>query len=255
MYDIIGSKEKAVAIVEDGGENLAEEIMRKHKNVKSVLKKLSGRKGTYRLYNLRLLAGDENTEVVHREHGMLLKLDPRKVYFSPREATERQRIANLVEEGEKILVMFAGIAPYAIAIAKKKNCEITCIEVNPHACRYARENVKLNKVEDRVKIIEGDVKRVCENLKEKFSRILMPLPECAWKFLKYAFKLAEKNAVIHVYGISSEQELFKDLEEKIVEEAEKQRAEIEIISRQRVLPYAPRKWKVRIDVRFKKFKE
>ncbi len=255
MYDIIGSREKAVAIIEKGGKKEAEEIMKKHKNVKSVLKKLSGRSGAYRLYNLRLIVGDKNTEVLHKEYGMLLKLDPKKVYFSPREATERQRIAKLVKNGEKILVMFAGVAPYAIAIAKMKNCKITCIEINPHACKYAIENVKLNKVENKIKIIEGDIRKVYKDLKEKFSRVLMPLPENGWKFLKYAFNLAKKNAVIHVYGISSEENFFEDFEEKIFREAEKCKAEIEIIGRQKVLPFAPRKWKIRIDLRFKRFKE
>lgn len=248
MYDIIGSREKAVAIIEKGDKNFAEEIMKKHKNVKSVLKKVSKRKGEYRLYELKLLLGDENTEVVHKEYGIRLKLDPKKVYFSPREATERQRIAEMVKKGEKILVMFAGVAPYAIAIAKKVDCKITCIEINPIACKYAVENIKINKVEEKVKIICGDVREECEKIKEKFDRIIMPLPESAWKFLKYAFKLSKERSIIHLYAISSENTMFKDAEEKVLKEAEKQGVEIKIINRQKVLPYAPKKWKVRIDI-------
>jgi tRNA (guanine37-N1)-methyltransferase len=250
MYDIIGSKEKAVAIIEKGGKKLAEQIMRKHKNVKSVLKKISGRSGEFRLYKLRLILGDKNTEVFHREHGMIFKLDPRKVYFSPREATERQRIAELVKPKEKILVMFAGIAPFAIAIAKEKVCEITCVEINPDACKYAEENITRNKLKGSVEIICGDIRKVWKKL-EKFDRILMPLPESAWKFLKYAFRLARKGTIIHLYGISEEKNLFKDLEAKIAKEAEKEGVRVKIITRQKVLPFAPRKWKVRIDLKVK----
>ena len=49
-FDIIGSREKAVAIVEIPEElkskenQIAEQILKEHKNVKSVLKKLSERK-------------------------------------------------------------------------------------------------------------------------------------------------------------------------------------------------------------------
>ena len=251
MYDIIGSREKAVAIIENNGK-LAEEIMKKHKNVKSVLRKVRGRRGEFRLYELELVAGDENTEVVHKEYGMRFKLDPRKVYFSPREATERQRIASMVKEGEEIFVMFAGIAPYAIAIAKKvKNCRILCVELNPKACEYARENIRLNKVEEKIEIICGDVREVCKNLKKKFDRIIMPLPEKACEFLDCAFFVAKENCIIHVYGISEEERLFRDVEEKIMENAQKYGAKVEIINSVKVLPYTPRKWKVRIDVLFK----
>lgn len=250
MYDIIGSKEKAVAIIESEDKKFAEELMKKHKNVKSVLKKLSGREGKYRLYRLKLIAGDENTEVIHKEHGIRLKLDPKKVYFSPREGTERQRIARVVKENENVLVMFSGVAPYAIAIAKKVNCKITCIEINPEACKYALENVKMNKVDKKIKIICGDVREECKKLKTKFDRILMPFPERAYEFLKYAFTLSKKGTVIHLYGISSEKRLFEDLEEKVIKEAKKSNVEIEIVNRQKVLPYAPKKWKVRIDIKF-----
>lgn len=251
MYDIIGSREKAVAIIESGGKKFAEELMKKHKNVKSVLKKLSGRKGEYRLYRLRLLLGDKDTEVIHKEYGIRLKLDPRKVYFSPREATERQRIASMVKKGEKVLVMFSGVAPYAIAIAKKVDCKITCVEINPVACKYAIENLKMNKVEERVKVICGDVRSEWKKMETKFDRIIMPFPEGAWKFLKYAFKLSKKGSIIHLYGISLEERMFEDVETKAFREAEKEGVEIKIVSRQKVLPYAPKKWKIRIDIEVK----
>ena len=48
--------------------------------------------GELRLRSYRLLAGEENTEVLHKEHGYMLRLDPKKTYFSVREGTERQRI-------------------------------------------------------------------------------------------------------------------------------------------------------------------
>ncbi len=248
MYDIIGSREKAVAIIEKGGKKTAEMIMKKHKNVKSVLKKISGRKGEYRLYRLRLILGEKDTEVIHREYGIRLKLDPRKVYFSPREATERQRTAKMVKKGERVLVMFSGIAPYAIAMAKKIDCKITCVEINPEACKYAVENVKLNRVEEKIKIICGDIRKVWRKIDSGFDRIIMPYPEAAWKFLKYSFKLSKKGTVIHLYGISSEENLFRDLEEKVAKEAEKSCVKVKIVNYQKVLPYAPRKWKVRIDI-------
>ena len=73
-YDIIGSREKAVALIEKGGIKEANKIMKKHKNVKSVLKR-GERKGVFRLYPTKLIKGDKNTEVIHRENNVILKLE------------------------------------------------------------------------------------------------------------------------------------------------------------------------------------
>lgn len=169
-FDIIGSKEKAVAIVEKDGK-AAKEIISKHKNIKSVLQKKSARKGIYRIYKFKLLAGSKNTEVFHKEHGCVFKLDPRKTYFSPREATERQRIAKKVKGGEKILVMFSGVAPLPISILKQNPevGKIYGIEINPSAHEYAAENLKLNKINpDKIVLINDDVKKTVECLIDGF---------------------------------------------------------------------------------------
>lgn len=248
MLDIIGSREKAVAIIEKGGKREALELMERYANVKSVLKKESGRGGVYRVYKLRLLAGDKNTEAMHREYGMLFKLDPRKVYFSPREAEERQRIAKTVKDMERIIVMFSGVAPYAIAIAKKKNCEIVCVEINRKAVDYANENLKLNNIVGNIENLCADIRKVYKRI-GRFDRILMPLPETACKFLPEAFAVARKGATIHLYGISGEKNLFSDVEEKAKKTAEKIKAKYKIIGRQKVLPFGVRMWKVRLDLR------
>ncbi|RLG39508.1 MAG: hypothetical protein DRO01_05510, partial [Thermoproteota archaeon] len=120
-YDLIGSRETgAVAIVEvpegmDPAE-AAREVSSRHRHVKSVLIKRGPREGEERLRRYELVWGDENTEVVHKEHGYRLRLDPRRVYFSPREATDRMEVASMVGPGERVLVMFAGVGPYAVAI-------------------------------------------------------------------------------------------------------------------------------------------
>ncbi len=256
-YDIIGSREKAVAIVEipeglEGKEELvAKAIMSLHKNVKSVLAKASERRGIYRTRELRLIAGDPDTEVVHKEHGCLFKLDPRKVYFSPREATERLRIAKRVKPGEKVLVMFSGVCPYPIMIAKKQPLveKVIGVEINPDAHRYALENVKLNKVEGKVLPILGDVRDVCPKLGEKFDRVVMPLPKGAHEYLDVAIPRVKKGGVLHFYHWAREDDLFSEAEGLVVEEAERMGRKATVLERRKVLPYAPRVWKVRVDFR------
>ena len=249
-YDIIGNKDKAVALIGVNAKNpkkTAKEIMKRNKNVKSVLQKLSERKDTFRLYPCKLLSGDKNTEVIHKEHGYLLKIDPQKVYFSPRESTERQRIADLVKPGENVLVMFSGAAPYALAIGKKHpDCNIICIEINLKGVEYAEKNVRLNNLKN-VKNICADVRRV-RNI-GKFDRIIMPLVETAIDFIDEAFLHSKKGTIIHLYGLSNEKYNFKDLEDKVKEIANIYNIKYKIVTRQKVLPYAPHILKVRLDIK------
>jgi len=116
------AKEKGIAIIEemDNPKETAKEIMQEHKNVKSVLMKLSERKGVERKREYKFIRGNPDTEVIHKENYCRFKLDPTKVYFSSREGTERLRIAEMVGPGETVLVMFAGIGPFSILIAKKQ---------------------------------------------------------------------------------------------------------------------------------------
>lgn len=251
-YDIIGSREKAVAIVEIPEEfekkekEIAQQILTRHKNVKSILKKLSERKGIFRTRELKLLLGDKNTEVVHKEFGCRFKLDPRKVYFSGREGTERLRIANQVKPKETVMLMFAGVGVYGIIISKKQpQVKIISIEINPLAFEYMKENIRMNKVEGRMIPILGDVKEKCKDLYGKCDRIIMPLPHEAETFLPTALEcLKPEGGFIHLYIIEKEENLKKRTE-KIIKKIKKK---VEIKTN-KVLPYAPRTNKYCIDIR------
>ncbi|MEM5776882.1 MAG: class I SAM-dependent methyltransferase family protein [Candidatus Aenigmatarchaeota archaeon] len=248
-YEIIGSREKAIAIVEidekdkKNQRKIAEKIMLKHKNVKTVLKKTSERMGVERLRKYRLLLGEKNTEVVHIEYGYKIMLDPRKVYFSPRESTERQRIASLVKEGETVMVMFAGVGPIAIAIAKKQSKveKIIAIEINSKAVKYMKKNVKINKLEEKIEVIEGDVREKCVEYYGKCDRVIMPLPHKSDLFLDVALKCLKEDGWIHLYVIKGEDEI-NEFAKKIAQNIDAKEFNVK-----RVLPYAPRVNKYCID--------
>lgn len=253
-YDLIGSASKAVAIIDvyrkKNAKKLAEEIMRRHHHVKSVLGKTSGRQGKFRIYKLRFLGGEKNTEVIHKEHGFFFKLDPRKAYFSARESEERARIAEMVKPKEKVLVMFSGIGPLLVYIGKAHpDCEIVGVELNKIAVKYANGNLLLNRIKN-AENIRGDVRKV--KFEKKFSRILMPLPESSLEFLNCALSFAKSGTIIQIYAISEEKNLFADVEQKIEKICRNKKVKIKFCGRQKVLPYAPRLRKVRIDFKILK---
>lgn len=250
-YDLIGSRETgAVAVVEvpEGISpvEVAREVMRRHPHVKSVLRKAGGREGAYRTRPLEVIAGSHETEVIHKEHGYKLKLDPRLVYFSPREAVERQIVSELCKDGELILLMFAGIGPYAIAIARKKDVQVVGIEINPVAAKYFQENVRLNRLGSKVFPVEGDVAYIVPAISGRFDRVIMPLPLGAYHYVRYALTALAGRGVIHFYYWGGEDAL-KEAEALFRREALSLGLEAKSIGYRIVSSYAPRMNKLRID--------
>ena len=259
-FDIIGSREKAVAVIkmnyEGDPERIAEEIMKRHKNVKAVLLEESPREGDMRLRKLKLIRGSEDTEVIHVEYGIKIKLDPRLVYFSPREGEERQRIARKVRPGEKVLVMFAGVGPYALAVAKRQpEAYVIGVEINEIAYKYFLENIRINKMEGRVEAVLGDVRDVCPKFFGTFDRVIMPLPLHAYHFLDIAIKsLRSSGGELHFYYWGGE-DAFEKAEMLVKEEAEKLGFSPTVLERIRVSSYSPRTWKVRVDFKLEKMQQ
>ena len=185
---------------------IANSLLELNKNIKSVFKKTSARKGKHRTYKLKLLAGINNKETIYKENGVLFKLDVEKCYFTPRWSNERLRISKLVKKNENILVMFSGIGSFTYVILKNSTPKIIYnIEINKTAHKYALENLKINRFdENKVKLINSDVKKALPKINLKFDRILMPLPKESEKYFDLAFKSLNKNGVIHYYTFLEE---------------------------------------------------
>ena len=165
----------------------------------------------YRTRDLEVIWGDENMETTHKESGCLFKVNPERVFFSPRLSYERMRVASKVMAGETIINMFSGVGCFSIIIARMQpQTKIYSIDVNPYAYEYMNENVRLNKMEGRVIPILGDVREELKKsgLEGVADRVLMPLPEEAHSFLPLAvraLKLDKEGAggVIHYYDVST----------------------------------------------------
>ncbi len=248
-FEIIGSRGGAVAVVEIPEEleeykcEIAKAITAANKHVKTVLRKLGGRTGDYRLYNFEVLI-EGPTEVLHKEHGYYIKVDPTKVYFSSRDQTDRLDVAKKVGEGERVLYLFAGVGPYAITIAKFARPKlIVAVELNPWGFKYMVENFKINKIKNAV-AVHGDVAVVAPLLRKKFDRVLMTLPLGAYRYLPLAFDCLEGGGVVHFYHLGREENPFRDAEEV----AKKLCPDCQIVDRRVVRDYAPGVYKVRLDI-------
>jgi tRNA (guanine37-N1)-methyltransferase len=204
-YDVLGGK---IAIIKVPNENLeaakkaAAAIMSVYKNLESVYLQYSPVAGSYRVRQLLCIAGKDNPVAVHREFGCNFKVDVSACYFSPRLSHERFRIASLVQSGEVVVNMFAGVGCFSIMIARQvKNCKVFSIDINPDAYAFMQENIRLNRVEHQVVPMLGDSKALIESeLQHVADRVLMPLPEKTLEYLPTAlFALRPSGGIIHYF--------------------------------------------------------
>ncbi len=271
-YEILGN----IAIVkfsedvkQKDKKKFANKILKENKSVRTVLEKTGKVKGRLRKMSTKYLAGENTKEVLYKENGCVFRLNVDKTYFSARLANERKEIASYVKKGDLVLVMFAGVAPFPIVIAKNSQAKrIDSNEINREANKYANLNIDLNKVRGRVSLLEGDIKRNLEWeyfkptkfkvkdgeripvrgrwLKIKYDVIVMPRPQLKDTFLKEAFILSKKGTKIYYYDFCREEEIPL-IVEKVKKGAKKYRKKIKIIRVKKAGDIAPRRYRIRID--------
>src|SRR3989344_4120901 len=136
---------------------IAQALLNQHKHIKTVVKKVGGHTGRFRIQHFKILAGERKKITEYRENKSRMKLHLEMTYFSPRLAHERLRIAQLIKKPEEVLVMFSGIAPYCLAISRNSPARrIYGVELNKEAHQFGLENISLNKIQN-IKLFHGDV--------------------------------------------------------------------------------------------------
>ena len=225
----------------------ANKLLKENSSIKTVLEKVGKFSGRLRKMQTKHLAGEKTKEVLYKENGCTFRFNIDTTYFSSRLSNERKEITSKIKKGDKVLVMFAGIGPFSITIARNSNPKIVYSnEINREANKYAKLNIELNKVKDKVKLISGDIKKVIPELKEKFDVIVMPRPQLKDTFLKQAFKVSKKATRIFYYDFCQQDEKDKVVN-KIKEEAKKYKKRIKISGIHKAGEIAPYKIRIRVD--------
>ncbi|MDI9623983.1 MAG: class I SAM-dependent methyltransferase family protein [Methanothermobacter sp.] len=247
-FDIIGD----IVILEipeklEEYKHLIGEAALKFTKKRGVFRKKSKVKGIERIREFEHLAGENSTETIHVEYSTRIKLDIKKVYFNPRLANERERIARQVKKGETVLDMFAGVGPFSLAIARhKKASKIYAVDINPTAIEYLKENIRLNKAHEIIPC-HGDIRKVAEKIPEKVDRIIMNLPASAREFLDLALKLIKDGGIIHYYEFARD---FETPIKHLLEAA--QPFKVKILHKRMVKSKSPGVWQIAIDAKIQK---
>ena len=228
----------------------ANKILKENKSITTVLEKSGKFSGRLRKMKTKFVAGEKTKEVLYKENGCVFRFNIDSTYFSPRLANERKEIASKIKNNEEVLVMFAGVGPYSIVIAKmSKAKKVYSNEINREANKYAKLNIELNSLKNRIELLPGDIKKVADSLKrekKKFDVIVMPRPQLKDSFLKQAFFLSKKGTKIFYYDFCKIGE-EKTIIEKIKQEAKKSKKKIKILRKKKAGEIAPYKIRLRVD--------
>ncbi len=229
-------------------------ILKNIPNTRTVCSRTGGIVDEERIPQLKVIAGDDNTETVHRENGCLYKLDVSKIMFSKGNLKERHRLQELVKSDETVVDLFSGIGYFSIPIAKfAKPSKIYAIDINPVAILYLQENIKLNKVDGKIETILGDCREVVKKLGKIADRVIMGyLPDTS-KYLDSAFSVLKEKGIIHYHDVFKEEDLWDKPIEFLEKVAEDNGYVLEeVIDKKIVKSYAPKVFHVVIDGKFSK---
>lgn len=122
------------------------------------------------------------------EQGIRQSFDMCRVMFSRGNISEKIRFGKLVQPGEHVLDLYAGIGYYTLpALIVGKAARVVACEWNEHAVRALRFNILDNKISsDRVTVLQGDCRVSAQkyDLVNRFDRVslgLLPSAEGGWR--------------------------------------------------------------------------
>ena len=255
-YDIIGD----IAIVKlsetlmNYKQEIGDALIQSNRNIKVVCLD-EGVAGELRVRKLRIIAGEKRTTTTHKEFNVTFDMDIQKVYYSPRLASERKRIADQVHSGEIVIDMFAGVAPFSIMIAKYACPKLVyAIDKNKDAVFYAKKNIVQNNVLDKVEITEGDVRKVIPRLIKTdvtADRIIMNLPFSSYKFFDKVLPLLSRKNIIHYYEVLEEQRITTRIR-WLKHTCTNFNAECKVKDVREIKTYSPRELYIGVDIEVKK---
>jgi tRNA (guanine37-N1)-methyltransferase len=147
--------------------------------------------------------------------------------------------------------MFAGVGPFSILIAKKReNVRVYAIDVNPDAVDYLRRNVAVNRVEKKVMPVLGDARQV---LRESFrgiaDRVIMNLPERAIEYVGVACEaIKPKGGIMHYYEFTRATNPMETAKVRLIEAMKRTNRDIKKVLLTRIVrATAPFTWQVVVD--------
>jgi tRNA wybutosine-synthesizing protein 2 len=217
-----------------------------------------GISGKHREPSVTVLAGEGDTETVHREHGTAYALDLAAVMFSPGNKAERARMGEVVAPDERVLDMFAGIGYFTLPMARA-GARVTAVERNPAAFEYLVENAVRNGVQATVETYRADCRDVVAGglagdgdgdagASFAFDRVVMGYYD-AHEYLECALSALVPGGTLHLHEATPEALVPDRPVERLCEAAHRQGRAVEVLETRTVKGYSEGVAHVVVDAR------
>ncbi|MCC7573426.1 MAG: class I SAM-dependent methyltransferase family protein [Candidatus Methanofastidiosum sp.] len=199
--------------------------------------------GEYRIPYYNKIIGD-GFVTIHKENGILYKIDLSKVMFSAGNISERIRMAHVSSPEEVIIDMFSGIGYFTLPLAKYGKSRVWALEKNPDSFDILLENIRLNKLLGRVTPINTD----CLDFNPEFKadRIIMGYFSDDEKFLLKALDMVKDGGIIHYHNTIHEKSELS-IKENIQTILSKKGKKLEPIYYRKIKKYSPGIWHIVFD--------
>lgn len=154
--------------------------------------------GQSRIPELVLLAGVDEPEVTHRENGVSYRIDLRRITFSGGNRYLRERLVDLVDDGEFLFDMFAAVGNLSMQPLVHRNIDALLVERNPYTFSYLQQTLKLNKLDPQL-ARNTDCRSV--SLTDQADRIFMGYHDVDQSHLATAVQAGTERFTIHLHPI------------------------------------------------------
>ena len=164
---------------------------------------LSGEvQGDFRRSGLIMLVGEDD-RVIRRENGIDYHYRLTKCMFSAGNVNERRRMADLTEDGEVVVDLYAGIGYYSLPILVHSGVgHVHACEWGPDALEALRANLEANCVGDRCTVHEGDNRVENAMISGVADRVLLGLLPSSSEGYKSALgAIKPSGGTLHVHGL------------------------------------------------------
>ncbi|KAJ1662946.1 tRNA(m(1)G37)methyltransferase [Coemansia sp. RSA 1646] len=130
-------------------------ILDKSPTVTMVVNKLDTIDNTFRNFQMEVLAGDADFIAQVRENECVFRFDYSKVYWNSRLHSEHERLIKRFPQGASVCDVMAGVGPFVVPAARR-GALVWANDLNPASYQAMCDNIRMNKVQDRVRAFNMD---------------------------------------------------------------------------------------------------
>ena len=158
--------------------------------------------GEFRESGVEMLLGEDDW-VVRRESGVDYGYAMTRCMFSSGNVNERRRMGEVVDEGEVVVDLYAGIGYYTLPALVHGGATVHACEWSPEAVKALRWGLEANGVEGRCTIHEGDNRVTAQSLAGVADRVFLGLLPNSEEGIEVALgALSPCGGTLHIHGLA-----------------------------------------------------